>query len=181
MAEIKIALLRGINVGKAKRVAMAGLRELVADLGYSDARTLLNSGNVVFRGTGSCETAAAIATGLVERFEISAAVTVITAEELARAVAENPLSDRADNPSRLLMAVLADAADVARLVPLAERDWNPEALALGSRVAYLWCPDGVIKSAVSKAVDKELGAAVTARNWNTMTKLLALAESLETS
>lgn len=182
MTEIKIALLRGINVGKAKRVAMADLRDLVAELGFSEVRTLLNSGNVVFRGDGANEEVAnVIEEGIAKRLGVSAAVTVISAGELARAVAENPLLDIADNPSRLLVAVTPSAKDAARLVPLAGRDWSPEAVALGSRVAYLWCPDGVIKSALSKAVEKELGTAVTARNWNTMTKLLALAESLDVS
>jgi len=182
MAETKIALLRGINVGKAKRVAMADLRKLVAELGYSDVQTLLNSGNIVFRGKGTNEMVAkAIEEGIAERLSVSAAVTVISAQELARSLAENPLLDLADNPSRLLVAVTSTAKDAARLAPLTKRDWSPEAFALGSRVAYLWCPDGVIKSTLSAAVNKELGAAVTARNWNTTTKLLALAESLETS
>ncbi len=180
MSETKIALLRGINVGKAKRVAMADLRALVSDLGYTDVRTLLNSGNVVFRAGGaSAEAADAIERGISRSLGVSSPVTVITARELAAAMDENPLLAVADNFSRLLVAVLAGAAAAARLVPLAARDWSPEAFALGTRVAYLWCPNGVIKSALAKAVEKELGAAVTARNWNTMTKHLALATSLD--
>ena len=176
MAVTYVALLRGINVGNAKRVAMADLRALVEKLGYGDVRTLLNSGNIVFTGPGaSAEDAAArIEAALSRRLGVLARVTVLTAAELAAAVSENPLGDVATDPSRLLVAVLANPADRSRLKPLAKQDWAPEALAIGTRVAYLWCPGGVIASRVAKAVGRVLGDAATTRNWATVTKLLAL-------
>jgi len=79
-----------------------------------------------------------------------------------------------DNPSRLFVAILRDPADRARLEPLAERDWGREVLALGERVAYLWCPDGSMGSQLPEAVARVLGDAVTTRNWATLTKLHAL-------
>jgi uncharacterized protein (DUF1697 family) len=188
--------LRGINVGPAKRVAMADLRALVADLGYGDARTLLNSGNVVFTASESpatgvrgqaadaradvaadvaAQAAARIHEALSGRLGVSARVTVISAAELAAVVAANPLLGIAHNPSRLLVAVLADPADLPRLDPLLRQEWSPEALAVGPRVAYLWCPNGVIASRLAKAVDGVLGDAVTSRNWTTITKLTVLA------
>jgi uncharacterized protein (DUF1697 family) len=78
--------------------------------------------------------------------------------------------------SRLFVAFLSRPADRTRLTPLAEQDWAPEALALGGRVAYLWCPLGVIASRLSEAVSHLLGDAVTTRNWATVTKLLGLIE-----
>jgi uncharacterized protein (DUF1697 family) len=172
-----VALLRGINVGRAKRVSMADLRALFADLGYGDVRTLLNSGNVVFSGPGAAPGAAArIEAALAQRLGVSARVTVLTAAELATIVAGNALLEIAGDHSRLLVAVLADPADRARLEPLTEQDWAPEALALGVRVAYMWCPDGVLASRLSAAVGRLLGDAVTARNWATVTKLHALTE-----
>src|SRR5262245_59517957 len=98
-----IALLRGINVGKAKRVAMSDLRKLVEKRGYSDVRTLLNSGNVVLKSS-SADTAKAskrIEQALFDGTGVSARVLVVSAEELAAAVKENPLLKVADNPSRL--------------------------------------------------------------------------------
>ncbi len=68
-------------------------------------------------------------------------------------------------------------ADRTRLVALARRDWAPDALALGKRVAYLWCETGLLESPLFLAVARELGDGVTSRNWTTMTKLLALAEA----
>ena len=176
MADRQVALIRGINVGKAKRVAMADLRALVESLGYGDVRTLLNSGNVVFTANGAApgEAAARIEDGLATRIGVPARVIVLTAKELAAAVDGNPLGDVATNPSRLFLAVLATPADRKRLEPLAKQDWTPEVLALGTRVAYIWCPDGLLASRLSEAVGRALGDAVTTRNWATMTKLPGL-------
>src|SRR5439155_16706660 len=112
-----VALIRGINVGRAKRVAMADLRALVEELGYADVRTLLNSGNVVFtaRRAASGDAAARMEKALAAKLAVSARVAVLTADELAAAVAENPLLDVADDPSRLLLAVLRNPADRPKL------------------------------------------------------------------
>src|SRR5213593_3406061 len=99
MTNRQIALLRGINVGRAKRVAMADLRALVEGLGYADVRTLLNSGNVVFAATDGAKGAAArIEKALAAKVKVTARVTVISAEELAMAVRANPLAKVATDP-----------------------------------------------------------------------------------
>jgi uncharacterized protein (DUF1697 family) len=105
-------------------------------------------------------------------------VTVLTAAELAAAVAENPLGKVATDPTRLLVTVLTNPADRKRLLPLARQDWTPDVLAVGRRVAYLWCPKGMLESRLAQAVSRLLGDAATARNWATVTKLHALVESL---
>jgi len=171
------ALLRGINVGTAKRIAMADLRALIEGLGFADVRTLLNSGNVAYSapGVAPARAAARIEAALPERLGVSARVVALAAAELAAAVETNPLAAVAVNPSRLLVAVPTRPAGVELLAPLAERDWGAEALAVGPRVAYLWCPDGVIASALAAAVGRALDDAVTSRNWTTMVKLAALA------
>ena len=177
MSERYVALLRGINVGQANRVAMADLRSLVTGLGYTEVRTLLNSGNVVFgAGAGApTESAAHIEKALADRLGVSARVTVVRASTLAEIAERNPLLNAARDPSKLLVAFLAEPDDIARLRPLAEQDWAPEAIALGVGVAYLWCPNGVSSGGLWKAVGGVLGDAVTSRNWATVCKLLALA------
>jgi len=176
MTRRHVALIRGINVGRAKRVAMADLRALVGDLGYGEVRTLLNSGNVVFTVPASARSdpAPRIEQAMTARLGISARVTVLTAAELAAVIAENPLGDLATDPSRLLVTVLTNPADRKRLHPLARQDWAPDVLAVGARVAYLWCPRGMLESRLAEAVSRLLGAAATTRNWTTMTKLNAL-------
>ncbi len=177
----QVALIRGINVGRAKRVAMSELRTLVEGLGYRNVRTVLNSGNVVFTAPGipPDEAAARIEVALAEQLGVPARVLALTATDLDEIVRDNPLGEIASDPSRLLVAVLAVPADRARLEPLAAQDWAPEAMALGRRVAYLWCPEGVIASQVMEAVSRTLGDAVTARNWATVTRLHALATESE--
>lgn len=177
MAEHRIALIRGINVGRAKRVAMADLRALVEELGYREVRTVLNSGNVLFtlppKSRG--DPAARIAQALEARVGIAARVIVLTGQELDQIMRRDPLGTRADNPSRYMVFVLADPAARARLTPLTRETWQPEALALGTRVAYAWCPEGILESPLCASVGRILGDGVTARNWATMTRLHALA------
>jgi uncharacterized protein (DUF1697 family) len=177
MADTLVVLVRGINVGRANRVAMAYLRDLVGALGYTNVRTLLNSGNVVLTAedTTADEVVDRIEGALAAQLGVSARVTALTGAGLDAAVAENPLLEIADKPSRLMVAFLRDPADRAQLEPLLKEDWRPEALALGTRVAYLWCPDGVRASRLTRAVDRVLGDAMTTRNWATVNKLHALA------
>ncbi len=171
-----VALIRGINVGKAKRVAMADLRAMVEGLGCGDVRTILNSGNVVFtdRRSAPQEIASAIEGGIERVFGFSARVTVLAAGELAQIVVENPLVEIATNPSRLLVTVPTEASDLKMLAPLQERDWSPDELALGKRAAYLWCPNGVLASPLNEPIARLLGEAVTTRNWSTISKLHAI-------
>ena len=165
----QVALLRGINVGTAKRVAMADLRALFEELGYGDVRTLLNSGNVVFTAPASAKSdpAARIQKALLARTGVQARVLTRTAAELERAVAKNPLLDVATNPSRHLVAFLHSSLEQARLKPLLSADWGDERIASGPGVAYLWYPRGILESALGKALDRALGDGVTARNWAT--------------
>jgi uncharacterized protein (DUF1697 family) len=173
---VHVALIRGINVGTAKRVAMADLRTLVENLGYRDVRTLLNSGNVVFDAgrEAAGKVAARIEGGMAATLELSARVTVLTGAEFATVVEENPLGGMADDPSRLFVAFLTNPADGKGLRPFARQAWKPEALGLGSRAAYLWCPAGMTGSPLARAVGRVLGDATTTRNWATVTKVRAL-------
>jgi uncharacterized protein (DUF1697 family) len=178
--DMRVALLRGINVGRAKRVAMADLRMLVTDLGYRDVRTLLNSGNVVFSVPKAVrgDPAAKIEAALDSTLGVASRVLVMTAEEIAEVVDDNPLRQVAQDPSRLLVMVLADAAVRKRLQALAREPWGRDALALGKRVAYLWCAQGTIDSRLMLAVSRLVGEGGTARNMATMTRLRALMTGL---
>ncbi|HEV7813576.1 MAG TPA: DUF1697 domain-containing protein [Janthinobacterium sp.] len=174
--EQQIALLRGINVGRAKRVAMADLRKLVSDLGYTDVCTVLNSGNVVFGGATvpPAESATRIEEALVLKLGVAARATVLCADQFGDIINENCLDALADDPSRLLVSVLNDPADMSKLKPLLKQDWAPEAFAAGKWAAYVWCPGGVLASRAASTMGTLLGDAVTSRNWSTMSKLYAV-------
>jgi uncharacterized protein (DUF1697 family) len=171
-----VAFLRGINVGRAKRVAMADLRALVTKLGYRNVKTLLNSGNVVFRAGArtSGDPGPRIEGAIAKTLGVTSRVTVLSQDELADAVDGNPLLKVATDPARLLVVFFTDPADRKGLTPLLEEEWAPEAFGLGKRVAYLWCATGILESRLQAAVGRLLGDGGTARNWTTTTKLLAL-------
>jgi uncharacterized protein (DUF1697 family) len=172
-----VALLRGVNIGRSKRVAMADLRALVEQLGYHDVRTILNSGNVVFAGprAPAARVAGQVELSLAKHLGVTVRVVVLTAPELAAAVAANPLVEIASNPSRLVLAVPYDGKELVRMKPLLKKDWAPEAVAAGPRAAYFWCPGGFRDSPVAEAVRRAFGDSVTMRNWATVSKLAGLA------
>lgn len=175
MKQRQMALFRGINVGTAKRVAMSDLRTSLEKLGFTQVRTLLNSGNVVYTTDGETPGKARqmIEKALEADQGVSSRVTVRTADELDAIVAADPLGARAVNHSRYHVAFLADEVHVDRLDPILQMDWEPEALATGERVAYFWCPDGLINSPLMKAAGRTLGTDVTQRTWATVLKIQA--------
>lgn len=169
-----VALLRGVNVGGHRRVPMAELRALLQDLGHDDVRTHLQSGNAVFRSprTDPDALAAELHAGLVARLGVDAAVLVVSADDLAAAVAANPWPDRVDRPKQLHLCVLSGAPpDVDGL----DR-WAPDEVAVVGRAAYLWYVEGAGRSRLTlDALERRLGVTGTARNWTTATALVDLA------
>jgi len=176
VAHRQVALLRGINVGKAKRVAMADLRALLEKLGYTEVKTLLNSGNVVF--TSPHANTRAVAARLEKEIEaklgIQARVMVLSGGELTSIIKENSLLKVMDNPSRLLVGIVNDHADLAKIEPLRKQEWGNDALAVGKLASYLWCGDGILESKLLAAYSKSLKDSVTTRNWSTILKLQAM-------
>jgi len=178
MSQTWIALLRGINVGTAKRVAMADLRAAMESLGYTDVRTLLASGNVVFRSARVLKKDAALAmqAALQKRTGVSSRFTVVSAADLRSIAEENPLVRVSTNPSLLFVGFLRDGKDAALVKALAKQGWGPDVLALGTRAFYAWCPRGSMQSDMFAEVSKALGDNVTVRNWGTTMKLLGMVE-----
>ena len=171
-----VVLLRGINVGRHKRVKMADLRALLEDAGYRDVRTLLQSGNVVLATDEDPGRAVErIEATLAERLGFAVDVVVRTGEELAAVVAANPLGDIATDGSRHFVVFLSHAPEQGALAALESREFAPERWVARGRELFLWCPAGVQDSLLMKAAtDLRGGPTATARNWNTVTKLLDL-------
>lgn len=168
-----MALLRGVNVGRGKRVPMADLRALLAQLGYERVRTLLNSGNASFQSAQRSTAAHAtrIRTALAERLAVDVPVIVKSAAEFAEIEAGNTLVTLAADHARLLVAVPGERRALADLVGLAPLVIPPEQMHIGRQALYLWCPDGVLESRAASALLGKLGQAVTTRNWATILKL----------
>jgi uncharacterized protein (DUF1697 family) len=171
---IYIALLRAINLAAKRRVAMADLRTWLTGLGYGDVRTLLQSGNAVFStkkkpATVRKEVEAVLAEGA--GFHIDCVLR--TADELRAVVAADPLGAVVTNPSRYFVSFVDVAPDWPEIDTAA---YEPERLHLGEREAYFWVPDGTQNSKLLAAFPARKGEIATMRNWNTVTKLLAMTE-----
>jgi len=168
-----VALFRGINVGKAKRIAMADLRALLGKLGYAEVATLLNSGNAIFTATAG-DHAQRIRTAVAERLGVDAHVVVKTSRQIADIVSGNPLEKIATDHSRLLVAMCDDGKALTALRAPAARDWGDEKIHLGKQAVYLWCANGILESAAAECLLKELKGKGTTRNWATLLKIHAL-------
>ncbi len=173
-----VALLRGINVGGNKPVSMARLRELLTGLGYNDVRTYLQSGNAVF----TCSKAeAAKAAGEIENaieaaFSFPSRVIIRSGPELDAAISGDPLVHLLGDPARHFVGFLSKRPSAEGVARLAGEDFGVDQVRVVDRHAYLWCPEGISRSPLGKLnFDRILGVAVTMRNWNTVTKLAALA------
>jgi uncharacterized protein (DUF1697 family) len=173
----QVALLRGINLAGRRRVSMPALRALLAEAGYGDVRTYVQSGNVVL--TSPVEPAqleAELERLLTAEFGFEVDVFVRTRAELARIVAANPLAEVADDPRRYQVSFLRKALPARVARELEAADVAPERVAVRGREIYAWHPPGVGRSPLAKLLtDRSLGATTTARNWRTVEELLALA------
>jgi uncharacterized protein (DUF1697 family) len=172
-----IALLRAVNVGGNNRVAMADLRSLVADLGFSDPRTLLQSGNVVFGGKG--KTAASIESLLeretAERLGVKTEYFVRTAAEWKSIVAQNPFPQAAvKDPGRLVVMPLKGVPTQAQLKTLAAAGRGREVFRAVGKQLYIVYPDGIgVSKLTNTVIERCLATRGTGRNWNTVVKLAA--------
>ena len=171
-----VALFRGINVGKAKRIAMADLRGLLAKLGYTDVQTLLNSGNAVFTDAAAPtgQHAERIRQAVLRKTGVDAMVIVKSAKDMAGIIGGNELGPEADDHSRLLVALCNDAKSLAAVKKLANQSWGNEKLHVGKHAAYLWCADGILESKAIGPLLKGLEGTGTTRNWATLNKIHAL-------
>lgn len=176
-AEWQVALLRGVNVGGGKRVPMAALRTIAADIGFTGVATLLNSGNLVYLAAGvSPSLAARLLHGTIANtLQVDCTVFVRTRREFGAIVAENPFVAEAEAmPSRLLVTLWNENVTPAQLATFAEFAVNPERCVVGTHAVYLWLPNGISASPSYDKASRALGHHITARNMSTMQKLLAL-------
>jgi len=175
-----VALLRAVNLGSHNRVAMADLKKVAEGCGLTNARTLLQSGNLVFecstRDSGALEVL--LERTLAKKLGVDTPVIVRSAAAWRDIVKANPFPTEAKkDPGHLLVMPLKDAPARERVAALEKAIPGRERLKAVGRELYLVYPDGVGQSRFSGAIiDKKIGVAGTARNWNTALKLLAMFE-----
>jgi uncharacterized protein (DUF1697 family) len=182
---VLISMLRGVNVGGHNKIKMDALRALYESLKLRDPHTYIQSGNVVFRNEERdlLVVTKRVQNGIERTFGFRPDVIVRTASELRDVIARNPFAKRRDiHPGKLLIMFLAsDPAPEARDRVLRIKT-DPEELRIDGRELYIYYPNGMARPKLSWAViEKTLKTSGTGRNWNTVTKLLEMAETLEAS
>ena len=175
-----ISMLRGVNVGGHRPVKMAELVDLYRSLGLKEPRSYIQSGNVIF-GSAAKDAAALprrIEQAIEKKFGIHSDVILRTADEINDVVTRNPFAGRLDvAPNKLQVIFLSCEPDAQCAGRVASLPSEPEELHLLGRELFIHFPNGFGKSKLTQsALDRAVGVPGTARNWNTVQKLLELAK-----
>ncbi|MFF7155168.1 DUF1697 domain-containing protein [Streptomyces sp. NPDC008139] len=174
-----VALLRGINVGGKNKLPMQTLRDLLASIGAADIRTHLQSGNAVF--THAQADPGRLAADLEQRISDELGLTVAclirTGADLRRVVDANPFPMDGVNPSRFMVTFLSGPVPLDKLAAIDAAAYAPDEFRPGRSEIYGHFPGGVHNSKLAAQFsDRRLGLTASTRNWNTVTKLVAMSE-----
>lgn len=178
-------MLRAVNLGSHNRVKMDLLCALCTTLKFSDPRTYVQSGNVVFRSSERSlrRVAQQLEDGIERQFGFRTDVIVRSAAEMRDVVKRNPFAERRNiDPKRLLVLFFGQEPGSDAKAKVSAMKVNAEELRLSGRELYVYFPDGIGRSKVSTpAIEKALKTPGTGRNWNSVTKLLEMAEAIDGS
>jgi len=179
---VLISMLRGVNVGPHNRIKMDALCALYVSLHLKDLRTYVQSGNVIFRTKekNTAQLAKKIQAAIEREFGFSTPVILRTPDEFKRTIAANPFAGRQGiDSAKLLVTFLASEPSAAARAQLHALKPSPEELHLVGRELYIYFPNGAGRSKLQwSALDKKLETTGTARNWNSVTKMLEIADEM---
>jgi uncharacterized protein (DUF1697 family) len=180
---VVIAMLRGVNVGGYRKLNMEALKTLCGGLGLRDVQTYIQSGNIVFREDSGDPGVVArkIEDGIERKFGFRPDVIVRTTSELRKVKSGNPFAKRPEvEPNRLLVLFMASTPGRQAREQIFALPCEPEEMHIKGRELYIYYPNGMARPKIPVArIEKLLGTSSTGRNWNTVNKLLAMAETLE--
>jgi uncharacterized protein (DUF1697 family) len=176
-----VAFLRGINVGGANILLMKDLTSSLEKSGLFSVRTYIQSGNIVFQSPeiDASPLAKRMRTSILERHGLEPRVLLLKASELEHAAASNPFPQAEANPKSLHLYFLAELPLNPNLEALHRVQSSKESFVLDGRVFYLHAPDGIGRSKLAEQAERRLGVDATARNWNTVCKVLDMVRRLE--
>lgn len=179
-----IAFLRGINVGGRNKLPMAELKKILADLKLVNVKTYIQSGNVVFQSsrTDTTDLASEITAAIDNSHGFAPQVFILTAEQLQAAIDNNPFPEGEDEPKTLHLYFMDTEPKALNSEKLDTLKADSERYQIIKDVFYLHAPDGIGRSKLAAGAEKNLGdVAVTARNWNTVSKMAVLVKEVEES
>lgn len=181
---VAISLLRGVNVSGRNMVKMETFRKMCESLGHRSVQTYVQSGNAVFqtRRSDSIAIEKQIEEAMEKKFGFRVNVMVRMSDELRDVIARNPFAKRNLDPARVLVHFLKSLPTAEAREKTCAIQTDPEELLLSGREMFIYYPNGVGKSKLPSArVERALGTSGTGRNWNTVMKLMAMAEALESA
>ncbi len=177
---VKVALLRGINVGGRNLLPMKGLRELFVELGCRDVQTYIQSGNVVFKSEEDDDALSRrIMDDIKQKFGFEPFVQVVEGSVFTAIAEANPYANDAIDPKFLHVLFLAARPDKPDIRKMNDRKSPTERFVLTDDALYLSAPDGIGRSKFAAGVEKWLGVPATGRNWKTVCKLVEMVASAE--
>jgi len=180
---VVICMLRGVNVGGHNKIKMDVLKALCVSLKLKDPQTFIQSGNVIFTTEENdlANVAKRIGDAIQKKIGFRPDVVLRTATELRTAIKRNPFAKRDGiEPGKLLVMFLgADPGKEAREKALTIAT-EPEEMHIIGREVYIYFLNGQGHSKLPwPKIERALGTSGTGRNWNSVTKMLAIAEKLE--
>lgn len=178
-----ITFLRGVNITGHNSLKMADLTLLYRNLGFIDAVTYIQSGNVIFKGFNDLaahEIALMIEQAIHEKFNYTVPVMIRTIGELRNFMSLNPfLSEEKFNPSKIAAILLYEEATEQQVQRVADIDYPPDKFKIAGKEIFIYCPNGFGRTKLyTNFFEKKMGVIGTARNWNTFTTILGIAEKL---
>ncbi len=173
-----VALLRGINVGGKNKLPMDDLRILLRGLGFGNAQTYIQSGNVVFTANEANHAGLSqrIEAAVEERFGFFVNVIILTVAEICEAVNSNPFNFAAHDPSKFHLGIMSAQADDSAVENLRTKPQGSDQWSVLNKFFYLYTPDGIGKSVFSPFVERTLKVPVTFRNWRTILTIIEMAK-----
>ena len=175
--QTSVVLLRGINVGGKNKLPMKDLTAILEELGFEAVQTYIQSGNAVVqsRHKPPAKMSSEIAASIEKAHGFAPSVLILTRKELESAMEANPFPKATKDPKSLHLFLLSKKPKKPDLEKINSTKAASERFELTDRVFYLHAPDGIARSKLAANVEKYLGVPTTARNWNSITKIAALA------
>jgi len=178
--EICITMLRGINMTGHNTIKMTELADLLRQIGYTDAETYIQSGNIVFtcHNKNYEDVSSGIRKAILSEFNLNIAVITRTSDEMKKIISANPfLEEPGFNPSKMAVLFLELKPSDEQVLKVAGIDYPPDKFHINSSEIYVYCPNGFGKTKLyTNFFEARMKVTGTARNWRTVNKLLEMAE-----
>ena len=180
---VYVSFLRGVNMAGHNTIRMSDLAQLYRELGYSDAITFIQSGNVIFTlnpGKSVLEAGSRIENSILRKFGYDVPVMLRSTQEIRDIMSANPFLEQENfDPAKMAVIFLHKKPQENQIRALANVDYPPDRFSLSGSEIYIYCPNGFGKTKLySNFFEKKMDIKGTARNWNTITTILDLAENL---